>query len=153
MSHNPYAAPAATLERSESASIALYSPMQAAMGAFLGGPVGLIYFLRHNFTALGNKFAARMCLIAGALLIVALVIVLPLLPGKFPSTPLTVAYVVIARYIATNYQASKQTIAESTRYIFKSNWNVLGAGLLCLLVSVIVLVGLYWVFHPSAMHA
>jgi hypothetical protein len=141
MSHNPYAAPAATLDQTASTTAVLYSPNQAAFGAFLGGPLGLIYFLRQNFVALGNKSAARTCLIFGALLIAILLIVLPLLPDKFPSTPITVVYIVIARSVAEKYQVSKQAIAESSQYSFKSNWNVFGMGLLCLLGSAIVIIG------------
>jgi hypothetical protein len=143
MSNNPYAAPEAVLEGVASRSIALYSPNQAAMGAFLGGPVGLIYFLYRNFQTLEKPSAARNCLIIGVAVIVALAIILPLLPAKFPGTPLTIAYVVIARSIAEKYQMSKQAIIDTEQYTFKSNWNVFGMGLLCFLGSVIFVIGPY----------
>jgi len=141
MSQNPYAAPEAPLVQIASANIAVYSPNQASFGALLGGPVGLIYFLRENFLILGNKAAARNCLILGALLILALIIVLPRLPAKFPTTPISILYIVVARSIAEKFQITKQAIVESTQYTFKSNWNVFGMGLLCFLGSVIAVIG------------
>ena len=153
MSHNPYAAPAATLDKTAPTAIALYSPMQAAFGAFLGGPVGLIYFLRQNFMALGNRSAARTCLILGVLLIVVLLIVLPLLPAKFPSAPITIVYVVIARYVAEKYQATKQVIADTPQYTFTSNWKVFGMALLCFLGSVVVILGPYLALHAFGVGA
>jgi hypothetical protein len=143
MSHNPYAAPAATLSQTASTTVALYSPTQAASGALLGGPVGLIYFLRQNFVMLGNKSAARMCWILGALLIATILVVLPFLPAKFPSSLITIVYIVIARYVAEKHQATKQVITESAEYTFQSNWNVFGMGLLCFLASLTVLIGPY----------
>jgi hypothetical protein len=153
MSHNPYAAPAATLDHTASTTVALYSPAQAATGAFLGGPVGLIYFLRQNFLTLGNKSAARTCLILGALLIAIILIVLPFLPAKFPSSPITLVYIVIARYVAEKYQATKQAITESPEYTFQSNWTVFGMGLLCLLASVMVIIGPYLALHALGLAA
>jgi hypothetical protein len=141
MSHNPYAAPEATLADATKGSVAMYSPTQAALGALLGGPVGLIYFLHRNFVALGNQPAAKKCLMYGALLIVVLLIALPLLPANFPNAPLNIVYILAGRSIAQKYQLTKQAIAESTEYTFKSNWNVFGMGLLCFLGSVIVVIG------------
>jgi hypothetical protein len=141
MSQNPYAAPAATLVDAPAATVALYSPTQAACGAMLGGPVGLIYFLRQNFLALDNKAAAQKCLVFGALLIVVLLVAMKLLPSNFPSAPFNIFYILIARLIANKYQATKQVIAESPHYVFRSGWNVFGMGLLCLLGSAIVIVG------------
>jgi hypothetical protein len=120
---------------------AVYSPNQAASGALLGGPVGLVYFLYRNFVAMGNTVGARNCLIFGALLIPSLLIILSIVPENFPSSPFTLFYVIVARFVAGKYQLTKEAIATSPEYAFQSNWNVIGAGLLCLVGSVIVIIG------------
>jgi hypothetical protein len=141
MSHNPYMPPRSDVSVDSTDNIHLYSPKQAACGALIGGPVGLIYFLRSNFENLGNGRSATNTLIYGVILIVALLIILPLLPDKFPSAPFSVAYIVAARNIAEKYQISKQGIMDSDRYEFHSNWRVVGYGILCFLGSVIVIAG------------
>jgi hypothetical protein len=141
MSHYPYTAPTAPIVQPSAEPIAVYSPMQAAMGALIGGPVGLVHFLRRNFLALGNDAAARRTLVLGAALVVALVIVLPLLPDRFPSSPLTILYVIVARVVAEKHQLTKAAIAASPEYAFRSNWNVVSMGLLCLAGSVIAIGG------------
>lgn len=144
MSENPYAAPRslplANSNHSASGRALIYSPAQAACGT-IGGPVGLIYFLRANFLALGNRKLAKQTLIFGALLIMALLIITPFLPEKFPSTPITLMYIFITRYVAEKHQMTKQEIIDSVDYDFHSNWRVFGIGLLCLLASIIVLIG------------
>lgn len=139
MTTNPYATPGATLSE-PTATVRLYSPVQAACGAALGGPVGLIYFLHSNFRTLGNAAAGRQTVLYGALLVVALVVVLPLLPENFPSLPFTLAYVLAARHVAERYQMSKQGILESAQHDFHSNWRVAGLGLLCLLGSAVAVI-------------
>lgn len=144
MTDNPYAAPGAAIQNvpycSTTGLIRLYSPTQVACGT-IGGPVGLIYFLKANFSSLGNDRQARNTVLYGTLLILALLVTLPFLPDKFPNSPFTIAYILIARYVAGKYQMTKQAIVESPGYDFHSNWRVLGIGLLCLVASVVVIVG------------
>lgn len=157
MTENPYAAPGAAIQnvsyRSATGPIRLYSPTQVACGT-IGGPVGLIYFLKANFSALGNERLARNTVLYGALLMLALLATLPFLPDKFPNFPFTIAYILTARYVAAKHQMTKQAIAESPDHDFHSNWRVLGIGLLCLVASVIVIVGpfmlleFFGILHP-----
>ncbi|WP_130619122.1 hypothetical protein [Dyella amyloliquefaciens] len=141
MSQDQYAAPATTFNKAVSPAIAIYSPIQIAFGTFLGGPVGLIYFLWKNFVALEKYTYARRCLILGAALIAALWLLLPFLPEKTSGMPFAIAYVITARHIAETYQLTKPAIAEDPRYSFRSNWNVVVAGVLCLVGSVVLIVG------------
>lgn len=94
--------------------------------------------MHSNFRRLGQHALGRNTLFYGALMLVALIVVLPLLPENFPSLPFTLAYVLAARHIAERYQASKQQIIDSPQYDFHSNWRVAGLGLLCLLGSAVV---------------
>ncbi|MPW29178.1 hypothetical protein F9L16_09225 [Agarivorans sp. B2Z047] len=123
----------------EAIEIAIYSPTQAACGALLGGPIGLIYFLMANFGALENDNARRKTLYSGIVLIIAQLFLLPILPENFPSTPFAVVYIITARMIAEKYQLTKSDIADSEQYRFHSNWKVFGLSLLCLLGSMAVI--------------
>lgn len=145
MSHNPYAAPRAAIDaRAHSGLQAagprpLYSPTQVALGAFLGGPMGVVYFLHANFRTLGEQALATRTWRWGAAFMIAWVAIVPLLPERFPSTPLTIAYVIVARQVSEKHQMTKQAIADSPFYAFHSNWRVFGLSLLCFLVSLIAL--------------
>ncbi|TKR30122.1 hypothetical protein FCE95_08225 [Luteimonas gilva] len=144
MSENPYAAPKAAVVGAQLAhgeTIELYSPTQVAAGAFLGGPVGLVYFLWANFRALGQAERERITLYCGAVFLLAAAIGIPLLPEKFPSAPINLLYIVVARLVADRFQMSKQAIRDSDRYGFHSNWRVVGLGLLCILASFLLVVG------------
>jgi hypothetical protein len=136
---NPYAAPQAEIAE-DAGRHPVYSPGQVMAGTFVGGPVGLIYFLRSNFVTLGNDALAKKSVVYGAVFIVALLVILPLLPESFPGLPLTIAYMVFGQQIANKYQLTRKAIDESTHYTTQSNGRVLGYSLLCLLASVIVLV-------------
>lgn len=144
MAENPYSTPEAALVASpgntDTGIVKLYSPTQAACGT-IGGPVGLVYFLWYNFRALNDERAAKMSLVYGALFILALIIVLPFLPDEVPGMAFTVAYIVTARLIVEKFQMTKQAIAESPAHDFHSNWRVFGMGILCLLVSIVVMLG------------
>lgn len=138
MPDNSYAPPRAELD-TIAGSCPIYSPNQLAAGAFLGGPVGLIYFLRANFLILNEEEFAKKSLICGAALIIALLVILPLLPEKFPSLPFTIAYVIIGQQIANKFQLTRAAIDASPHYTAQSNWRVFGRGMLCLLGSMIVI--------------
>ena len=143
MTNNPYAAPEAELG-AETGTCPIYSPGQVAAGAFIGGPVGLIYFLRENFVTLGNVQQARQSLIWGVVLIVALLVILPWLPDKFPGITFSIAYVVAGQQVAKTQQLTNEAIDASTHYMKASNGRVFGKGLLCLLGSVVVVVTPIW---------
>lgn len=141
MNSNPYATPASPVTDAAVATIPLYSPAQAACGTLLGGPVGLIYFLHANFKALGNRRQQTTTLVAGLVLLLALIAVLPLLPENVPSAPFTIAYVLVARLVVERQQLTKQAIIDSPQHDFHSNWRVAGLGLLCCVGSALVIIG------------
>ena len=140
MTDNPYQVPSAEVRDITQGTIRVYSPTQVACGT-IGGPVGLIYFLKANFDALGNKSAARKTVLLGIILIIALVLIVPQLPNDSSSIPTTIAYIAIARFVATRYQLTKAAIELSDVYEFHSNWRVLGHALLCLLASAVAIMG------------
>lgn len=139
--HNPYATPAAPLAPESSAmTVRLYSPAQAAWGAFLGGPVGVVYFLQANFAALGDLVRQRQTVVWGAVAVVALTALILVLPDNVPNAPFTIAYVLVAKQVAETRQMTKQAILDSPRHDFHSNWRVFGMGLLSMLGTAVVMI-------------
>jgi hypothetical protein len=141
MPHNPYVAPRSNVSGPSDRQIQLYSPTQAACGALLGGPVGLIYFLHANFNALGNDRLKKKTLVFGAAFILSLLVIFPMLPEEFPSAPFTILYVIATRHIAERHQVTKQRIIDSPEYDFYSNWRVFGVGILCFVGSALLIGG------------
>lgn len=140
MTDHPYAAPSAELIESEQPSGRIYSPMQVVGGAFVGGPVGVVYFLWANFVTLRNHAAAIRTLWLGALGVALMFVLAIVLPEGVSNIPFSIAYLLVARIVAGKFQLSKQTIATSSQLVFHSNWRVFFLGLLCLLGSLAILI-------------
>ena len=139
MTENPYSSPSAQLTSATVVEkVGIYSPVQVACGT-IGGPVGLIYFLKANFDALGNERYARNTLYIGIVLTLLLGVLMPFIPDDIPGSPFTIAYIVTALHISKRYQLEKQAIKSSNEYFQYSNWRVLGYGLICMVGSVFVL--------------
>jgi len=115
--------------------------MQVTWGVLLGGPVALIYFLRANFLALGNREAATKTILYGLLGTVAMTALLFILPDNIPTLPFALVYVFSAKALVEKYQKTKQDIVCSLEYGFHSNGRVFGFGVICFL-GTLILVGL-----------
>lgn len=111
----------------------VYSPTQAASGAFLGGPIASVFFLKQNFRALGNASGESKALIYGAALVLLLLGVLPFLPDKFPNMAIPLATVIATRTLVEKYQVTKQTVVDSELLEFHSNWRVFTVSLACMI--------------------
>ena len=108
----------------------IYSPIQTGTGAFFGGPIAGIVFLRDNFKTLSKPELAKKSLYFGILITIVLLSLLPFLPEKFPNYVIPMFLGITARMIAEKYQLTKQGIAESKEFEFHSNWRVFGFSLL-----------------------
>ena len=118
----------------------VYSPTQAALGSFFGGPLASVIFIKSNYRVLGNSGAEKKTLIYGAILLLALIGLLPFLPDKFPDMAIPIATIFATRAIIEKYQFTKQAIVESSSLTFQSNWRVFWVSLLCLVVFLVVTV-------------
>jgi hypothetical protein len=132
MTHDPYLAPAAPLADRSHLPVAMYTPGQVGAGAFLGGPVALLYFVRSNFLALGDEVAARRTLLFGGLFAVAFFGVLMLLPDGVPNATTSVALMLAGYTYAERAQMTRQAIVASPGHFAHSGWLVFGMSLLCL---------------------
>lgn len=99
----------------------VYSPNQAALGAFLGGPLASIVYLWSNFRALGDARGQRDTLIYGAVVLVALLATVPFLPDRFPNLAIPMATVLSTRFIVERLQVSKAAVQQSQALAFQSN--------------------------------
>ena len=124
--------------------IRLYSPNQVGCAAFFGGPFAAAFVLWSNFRALGKDVAARQTLIGGALFTLALLLIMPFLPDRFPNLAIPIAYTLAAGLSAQKYQLSKSAILESEQYAFQSNWNVFGVSIAMMIAFLIVI--FLWVY-------
>ncbi len=123
--------------------VKLYSPRQAYVGSFLGGPLAAMYVLKKNFDVLGNKSGSRKTLIWGGLLIaiyfVTTGVFLVEAPSfNFPNYVLPIAYSLLTLGIVEKYQMSKKAILASPQYEIESNWRVLFVSVGSLIVFCLV---------------
>ena len=96
----------------------------------------MAYFLWANFTALGDADAARLTVVAGAVLTVVLGVLAAVLPAGVPTLPLSLGYLVAGRFVAEKHQASKEAIEESPHLESQSNGTVAAMSVACLAGSI-----------------
>jgi hypothetical protein len=126
------------------AKIPIYSPIQVAISSLLSGPCAAVFMVWKNFQGLGNSSGARQTMVWGTLLALLIFAILPFLPEKFPNSALPIGYTAVAMSIVRQHQLTKKAILESESYEVRSNWNVLGISIGCLLVSAAI--ALSWIF-------
>jgi len=124
--------------------IKIYSPRQVLAGSFVGGPIAAVFMLWKNFQALQNRPGATQAIIWGVIFLVAVLLILPYLPDKFPNYVIPAAYSGAAFAIANQYQMPKQAILDSQHYTFQSNWNVFGIAVGFIVLFIVVIVA--WLF-------
>ena len=129
----------------------LYTPTQVRIGAFSGGPIAAIYFLRQNFLALHKPAEAHKTVVWGAAFVVGLMILLLFLPDKFPRYVIPLAYSFGAGAVVNRWQLKKHAIQESGKYQIQSNWLVAGGSLILLVafvailaIEIVAFIGLGW---------
>lgn len=136
--NNPYAPPRSKLRAA--GDTRMYSPLQAGLAAFFGGPLAATYVLRNNFLALEHAERAGRTLTYGLLLSLLVVLVLPFIPDGVPDVASSVIYAVVTGQVVGKYQLSKVQISESDRYTFQSNWRVFAVIILAALLLIAVAV-------------
>ena len=121
------------------ASLKLYTPLQIRFRSFLGGPIAAIYYLKENFSVLGNSAEARKTVFWGVAIVVGMMISIPFLPDRFPHYVIPLAYAYAAGAVAEKWQLGKQAIVDSGKYQFQSNWRVCGLALLLMIAFIGIL--------------
>lgn len=117
----------------------VYSPRQAAVGAFIGGPLASVLFIKRNFIALGNPTGERKTLLYGITIMLVLLVILPFLPRSFPRMLIPFLTIFATWTVIEKYQFKKQDIANSGALAFQSNWRVLWVSLACMVLSLLVI--------------
>ncbi len=124
----------------------VYSPTQASLGAFLGGPIGAAYFIRQNFSALNDEEAVKNTNKYGSFIIAFLFVILAFLPENLPNMVIPIMTIVSTRILVEKYQFKKEDILKSTELDFHSNWRVFFVSLISLIVFIVIGVTLLVVF-------
>lgn len=119
----------------------LYSPRQATVASFIGGPFAALYVVRTNFEEMGRQAAARSALIYGLAFVAALFAILPFLPEKFPNYVIPLAYSLAVGQIVEYKQLSRSAIRQSDHYEFQSNWRVMTVSAVSLVLGLVLIVG------------
>lgn len=119
----------------------VYSPTQAALGTFLGGPAASVYFIAKNYGAMGREDGRMKTILFGSLACAVLLVILPFLPERFPNLTIPLINVVLVRLLVEKNQFTKASIAESSSFTMHSNWRVLGMSLVFFAASFAVIVG------------
>lgn len=115
------------------------SPRQAAIGTFLGGPIGYIYFIRKNYVAVDEPASARKLTIIGIILLLAWNVAVAL--DMLTPRPISIAFDFVLKVapfvlvVFARQHAQIQFKSLPRQYDFYSNWGVVGSGMLCLLAS------------------
>ena len=120
----------------------MFSPTQAAVGAFLGGPFASIYFLRKNFETVNDDDGANNATVIGGVIAFVLIIILGFLPENFPNMAIPILTVVITRMLVEKYQCTKQEITSVDSVSFQSNWHVFIAGVISFVAFMVVAVAI-----------
>lgn len=113
----------------------LFSPIQAGIGAFCGGPLATTCFLKLNFDILEDTKKAKLTLLWGlplSFLILVGCFFLPQIPGI--AIGFSMGYAATAQRFTEQYQLSKKAIEQSELYEFESNWKVAGISLLGIVI-------------------
>lgn len=119
--------------------IAMYTPIQIALGSFLGGPISAIYFLWANYQSLGNDRFAKRTLVLGSMIMVPLFAVLPYLPDAFPPTIIPLLYAITARELSRKTQLSSDDIQEHAGFVRASNWEIIAISVIGLIATMILI--------------
>ncbi|PKG76213.1 hypothetical protein CXF86_04720 [Shewanella sp. GutCb] len=115
----------------------VYSPTQAALGAFLGGPFASLYFLKTNFEVLKSEKSKKNTIALGSIIIFSLLLILPFLPDNFPNIVIPLLTVTITKALVEKFQFTKEDIEISEGLKYQSNWGVLWTSIICLVLLLI----------------
>ena len=113
----------------------LYSPRQAGVGSYLGGPFAALYFIWSNFKTTGDETRAKGTLTIGIpvaigfCILAYLITLVPHNQGSSPAMLVNLIYLAIAQWYVGAKQLSKEKIKQSSDYTFQSNWKVTGIGI------------------------
>ena len=117
----------------------LYSPVQTAVAAMLGGPAAAGWFVSRNEKQFGRLRNARLWFWGGVVGLVALILLSLFLPPDFPR------FALAAGYVAGFYVAAKQlygVAVQQQRAMYRSTgswWTVVWVSFLFLMTSFVLI--------------
>jgi len=142
---NPFEPPSesadATLQRLRRGPLPrLYSPNQVALAALIGSPLAASWLMAANFGLLGRGWERRVSWFVGAAATLLVFVVLALASDEQPFllAVVPVAYALGARELTRFLQGAEIERVRAAGGIAESWWLVLGFGVVCFFVSLIL---------------
>jgi hypothetical protein len=126
----------------QSDRLAVYWPKQIACGALLGSPLAGAWLLRSNLRAWNDNRGAAKALWLGILATVVVFVLALILPSRFPNSVLPATYTFAIYSVAKQTQGERFAEHKDVNGPQKSNWSVVGVGLLSLVVVMALVVAL-----------
>ena len=129
----------------------IYKNLHIHLATLIGGPLGTTWLLAENFKKLGHPEKVRKTWIWGILALIFLLVLSFLIPDdwKIPNFVFPVICLGIASQVTKTTQgpAIQQHLSEGGAIY--SLWRAFGIGLICLLITLVVVVAiLFFTGHP-----
>lgn len=115
----------------------LVSTLQAAFGAFFGGPIGFAFFSRANCVAIGDRAGSRktLALSVAVLLVWHTAVAVALFNGAAFALNVLFAVTPFVLMIAAHQIAERQIATAAGHSVFRSSASVFGIAVLCFVAS------------------
>ena len=129
----------------------VYKEGSMAIAIFLGGPFVVGYLMAHNFRQLDEPEKIGKTWIFSTLGLILLIGGAAAIPEsvKIPNIVYNLVFAMVALFFVQKYQGKqlKQHVEDGGAVY--SNWRAAGIGLLCMVVTVILLLGAYYLVEQS----
>lgn len=129
----------------------LYTPIQVAVGAFLGSPLAACWLVAHNYRVQGEGKTANQWIIGGALGAIALLLLTYFLPKNIPITGGHIGYVVALYNTQKMFNGARLAAHEAAGGRRGSWWSVIGWSLLAFtIVATLAIIGAFFLPDNSS---
>jgi hypothetical protein len=135
-----------TLGSSQISTRLIYSNREIYVGTFLGGPLVAGYLISENFKSFDETGNAKKALIYAIVATIAILGTVILVPEKsrFFDQIIPITYTIITYYLVKHFQGQKITAHINAGGQIYSWWRTIGASIIGLLISLILILGIYY---------
>lgn len=122
----------------------LYTPIQVAVGAFVGSPLAACWLVAHNYRVQGEGRTANQWIIGGVLGTIGLLLLAYVLPKDIPITGGHIGYVVAFYNVQKMSNGALLAAHEAAGGRRGSWWSVIGWSLLAFtIVATLAIIGAF----------
>ena len=125
----------------------LYKDRSLWVATFFGGPLAAGYILAENFKSLGKTSTSRNTWIYTILITILLFVAVFNIPDNipFPNQIIPIISILVANWILTNSQGKQINRHVEAGGEVYSTWRGLLIGVICLLITLTVVIGVFFV--------